>query len=122
ARFIIGEMLAEVGKKYNLTKDPAGRAIGGASSGAICAFTVAWERPDQFRNVISLIGSFTDLRGGHVYPELVRNAERKPLRVFIQDGVNDLRNAKNPKRDWHLQNQAMVAALQEKDYDMKHVF
>lgn len=122
ARFIIDEMLPEVGKKYNLTKDPAGRAIGGSSSGAICAFTVAWERPDQFRNVISLIGSFTDIRGGHVYPELVRKAEHKPLRIFIQDGVNDLRNARNPKRDWHLQNQAMVAALQEKGYDMKYVF
>jgi enterochelin esterase-like enzyme len=122
ARFIVEEMLPEVGKKYNLTKDPAGRAIGGASSGAICAFTVAWERPDQFRNVISLIGSFTNIRGGHVYPDLVRQAERKPLRVFIQDGVNDLRNPKNPKRDWHLQNQAMVAALKEKGYDMKYVF
>jgi enterochelin esterase family protein len=122
ARFLVEEMLPEVGKKYNLTKDSAGRAIGGASSGAICAFTVAWERPNEFRNVISLIGSFTDICGGHVYPELVRKAERKPIRVFIQDGVNDLRNARNLKRDWHLQNQAMVAALKEKGYDMKHVF
>jgi enterochelin esterase-like enzyme len=122
ARFLVDEMLPEVGKKYNLTKDPAGRAIGGASSGAICAFTVAWERPDEFRKVISLIGSFTDIRGGHVYPELVKKAEKKPLRIFLQDGVNDNRNANNPKRDWHLQNQAMVAALKEKGYDMKHEF
>src|SRR5207248_8306565 len=70
----------------------------------------------------SLIGSFTDLRGGHVYPELVRNAERKPLRVFIQDGVHDNPNPKNPKRDWHLQNKLMVAALKEKGYDMKYVY
>ena len=54
ACFIVEEMLPEVGKTYNLTKDPAGRAIGGASSGALCAFTVAWHRPDQFRNVISM--------------------------------------------------------------------
>jgi enterochelin esterase family protein len=122
ARFVIEEMLPEVGKKYNLTKDPKGRAIGGASSGAICAFTVAWERPDEFRNVISLVGSFTDIRGGHVYPDLVKKADAKPLRVFIQDGVQDNRNPKNPRKDWHLQNQAMVAALRDKGYDMKFVF
>jgi enterochelin esterase family protein len=122
ARFIVEEMLPEVGRSYNLTKDPKGRAIGGASSGAICAFTVAWERPDAFRKVISLIGSFTDIRGGHVYPDLVRRSKRKPIRIFIQDGSNDLRKPDNPERDWFLQNQAMVAALKDKGYDMTHVF
>ena len=122
ARFLVDEMLPEVGKTYNLTKDPNERAIGGASSGAICAFNVAWERPDQFRKVVSLIGSFTDIRGGHVFPDLVRKADAKPIRVFIQDGENDNRNARNPKRDWHLQNLAMVEALTEKHYDMKAVF
>jgi len=121
-RFILEEMLPEVAKKYNLTKDPEGRAIGGASSGAICAFTVAWERPNEFRKVISLIGSFTNIRGGHVYPELVLKKDRKPIRIFLQDGSNDLRDAKNPQRDWHLQNQAMVAAFKEKGYDMKFEF
>ena len=122
ARFVVDEMLPEVAKSYNLTKDPEGRAIGGASSGAICAFNVAWEHPDQFRKVISLIGSFTDLKGGHVFPELVQKADRKPIRVFVQDGAKDNRNAKNAKRDWYLQNQLMVAALQEKGYDMAYVF
>jgi enterochelin esterase family protein len=122
ARFLVEEMLPEVGKTYNLTKNPDGRAIGGSSSGAICAFTVAWERPNEFRKVISLIGSFTNIRGGHVYPDLVRQNDRKPIRIFLQDGVNDLRNARDPKRDWHLQNQAMVAALKEKGYDLKYVF
>jgi CubicO group peptidase (beta-lactamase class C family)/predicted alpha/beta superfamily hydrolase len=122
ARFLVEELLPEVGKSYNLTMDPEGRAIGGASSGAICAWTVAWERPDEFRKVISLIGSFTDIRGGHVYPELVRQAEKKPIRVFLQDGVHDLRNAQNPRRDWHLQNQAMAEALREKGYDVEVVF
>ena len=122
ARFIVDEMLPEVGKTYNLSKNPDDRAIGGASSGAICAFTVAWERPDEFRKVISLIGSFTNIRGGHVYPDLVLKADKKPIRIYIQDGANDLRNAANPKRDWHLQNQAMVAALKEKGYDMTCVF
>ncbi|GAB4458532.1 MAG: alpha/beta hydrolase-fold protein [Armatimonadaceae bacterium] len=122
ARFVVEEMLPEVGKTYNLTKDPAGRVIGGASSGAIAAFTVAWERPNEFRNVISLIGSFTDIRGGHVYPDLVRRSERKPLRVFIEEGFDDNRNPENPKRDWYLQNVAMVEALKEKGYDLNYVF
>jgi enterochelin esterase family protein len=122
ARFLTEELLPEVSKSYNLTQDPQGRAIGGASSGAICAFTVAWERPAAFRNVISLIGSFTDIRGGHVYPELVRKSDPRPLRIFIQDGSHDNRNPDKPTRDWHLQNQAMVAALQEKGYDMTYVF
>lgn len=122
ARMVIEEILPEVGAQYNLTSDPAGRAIGGSSSGAICAFTVAWQRPDQFRNVISLIGSYTNIHGGHVYPDLVRDAERKPIRIFLQDGENDLRNPNDPDRDWYLQNQKMVAALQAKGYDMAHVF
>lgn len=122
ARFIVEEMLPEVGKSYNLTKDPQGRVIGGSSSGAICAFTVAWERPSEFPNVISLIGSFTDIRGGHVYPELIRKSKKKPIRIFLEDGFDDNRNAQNPKRDWYLQNVAMVAALKEKGYDMNYVF
>ena len=122
ARMLIEEILPEVGKKYNLTKDPAGRAIGGSSSGGICAFTVAWERPEEFRNVISFIGSFTNIHGGHVYPDLVRQADKKPIRIFLQDGVNDLRRPNNLERDWHIQNQKMVAAFQEKEYDMAYVF
>ena len=122
ARFIIDEMLPEVGKKYKLKDEPASRAIGGSSSGAICAFTVAWHRPDVFRNVISLIGSYTNIHGGHVYPELVRKEDKKPIRIFLQDGVNDLRSPQNLERDWHIQNQKMVAAFQEKGYDMAHVF
>ena len=122
ARMLIDEILPEVAAKYNLTTDPKGRAIGGSSSGGICAFTVAWQRPDQFRNAISLIGSFTNIHGGHVYPQLVRDTALKPIRVFLQDGVNDLRSPNDLDRDWHLQNQAMVAALNEKKYDMAHVF
>ena len=122
ARFLVDELLPEVSKTYNLTKDPDGRAIGGASSGAICAFTVAWERPSAFRKVISMIGSFTDIRGGHAYSDLVRKSDRKPIRIFIQDGTRDNRNPNNPNRDWHLQNIAMVDALTARKYDMKYVF
>jgi len=122
ARLVIDEMLPEVGKTYNLTKDPEGRCIGGTSSGAICAFTVAWERPDAFRKVISCIGSFTNLRGGHVYPDLVRKAEKKPIRVFLEDTLGDNPSPNNPARDWHVQNKAMLAAMTEKGYDVNHAF
>lgn len=121
ARFIIEEMLPEVGKKYKLSDDPAKRAIGGSSSGAICAFTVAWQRPDQFRNVISLIGSYTNIHGGHVYPDLIRKEAKKPIRIFLQDGINDLRSPENLERDWYVQNQKMKASFAEKDYDFAFV-
>ena len=90
-KLIVDELLPVLKKDYNISDDPENRAISGASSGAICAFTVAWHRPDQFRKVISTIGSFTNIMGGHVYPDLIRKAERKPIRIFLQDGVNDNR-------------------------------
>ncbi len=121
ARFICDEMLSEVAKSYSITKDPEGRAIAGWSSGAIAAFTVAWSRPNEFRKVISAIGSFTNIRGGHVFPELVRTTPKKPIRIFIQDGIHDNRNV-NPDRDWYLQNQKMVEALKAQNYDHQAVF
>lgn len=114
AHFIIDEILPEVAKTYNLSKDPVQRAICGASSGGICAFTVAWERPDQFRKVLSTIGSFVNLRGGNAYPSLIRKTEAKPLRVFLQDGENDL---DNPFGNWPLANKQMHAALKYMKYD-----
>jgi enterochelin esterase family protein len=121
ARFLIEEMLPEVGKTYKLTNDPNGRCIGGTSSGGISAFNVAWERPDAFRKVITCIGSFTNIRGGHVFPELVRTTEKKPIRVFLEDTLRDNPNA-DPRRDWHKQNELMVAAFKEKQYDMTYVY
>ncbi|HXP60865.1 MAG TPA: alpha/beta hydrolase-fold protein, partial [Dongiaceae bacterium] len=126
ARLIVDELLPALEKDYRISKNPEDRAIAGASSGAICAFTVAWQRPDQFRKVISTIGSFTNLRGGHVYPELIRQSERKPIRIFLQDGLNDNRGRRgnrgqyDPQRDWHAQNIKMVAALTEKGYDVNY--
>ena len=73
ARFLLEEILPEVGKDYKLTDEPEGRAICGISSGGICAFTVAWQRPDAFSKVLSHVGSFTNIRGGYVYPTLIRN-------------------------------------------------
>lgn len=114
ARFLLDELLPEVGKTWNLTTDPDQRAICGISSGGICAFTVAWERPDAFHKVLSHIGSFTNIRGGHVYPALIRKTERKPLRVFLQDGDHDL---DNPHGNWWLSNLEMDAALKFQKYD-----
>lgn len=116
ARVLIDEILPEVKKKWNITDDPEGRAICGASSGGICSFTVAWERPDQFRKVLSTIGSFVDLRGGHIYPYLIRKTERKPIRVFLQDTSGDL---DNPFGNWPLANQMMNASLRYMKYDVK---
>jgi enterochelin esterase family protein len=121
ARFVIEEMIPEVAKKYNLSTDPARRAIGGTSSGAIAAFTVAWNRPEQFRNVISAIGSYTSIGyrpardgqpmvpGGDLYPTLIRRNPIKPLKIFLQDGTADLNNQFG---NWHLANQQMLSALE----------
>src|SRR5262249_18855567 len=92
ARFLIDELLPEVGQKVKLTTDPDLRAIAGASSGGICAFTAAWEHPEFFRKVVSHIGSFTNIRGGHVYPSLVRLAAPRPIRVFLPAGPTDPAN------------------------------
>lgn len=114
ARFLLEEILPAVAKDYNLTKNPDERAICGNSSGGICAFTVAWEKPDAFRKVVSHIGSFTNIRGGHIYPALIRKTNQKPIKVFLQDGKNDLDNQFG---NWPLANQDMAAALKFSGYD-----
>jgi enterochelin esterase family protein len=119
ARFLLEEMLPEVGKSFKLTDDPDGRAICGISSGGICAWTVAWEKPDAFRKVLSHVGSFTNIRGGHVYPALIRKTPPKPIRVFLQDGSHDLDNAHG---NWPLANQEMAAALKFAKYDYRFEF
>jgi enterochelin esterase-like enzyme len=92
ARFLLDEIIPEIEKQYVLSHDPEMRAICGASSGGICSFTVAWERPNEFRKVLSTIGSFTNLRGGNVYPSLIRKTEPKPLRIFLADTSGDIDN------------------------------
>jgi enterochelin esterase family protein len=125
ARVIVDELMPALYKDYNISKDPERHGIGGASSGAIAAFTVAWERPNDFRKVLSLIGSFTNLRGGHQYAELVRKSEKKPIRIYMQDGRNDNRGVGrggnyDPLRDWFLQNVTLKNALVEKGYDVAY--
>ena len=127
ARVIIDELMPVLHEKYNISKRPEDHGIGGASSGAIAAFTVAWERPDQFHKVLSIVGSFTNLRGGHVYPEKVRENHRKPIRVFFQDGRNDNRGQRrggqyDQTRDWFYQNVRLVEAMTEKGYDINYTW
>ncbi|ADG67988.1 SMP-30/Gluconolaconase/LRE domain protein [Planctopirus limnophila DSM 3776] len=124
ARFLIEELLPEVeklktsdGRPIKLSKDPNDRAIGGSSSGAICAWTVAWERPDSFRRVFSAIGTYVGLRGGQNYPTLIRKYEPKPLRVFLEDGTNDLNIYGG---DWWIANQAMERSLVFAGYEVNH--
>ena len=117
-RFLVEEMLPEVAKLHPLSKAPEQRAIGGISSGGICAWTAAWERPDEFRKVLSHVGSFTNIRGGHVYPALIRKTANKPIRVFLQDGSHDVDNEHG---NWWLSNLQMESALKFKHYDHKFV-
>jgi enterochelin esterase family protein len=115
-RLLLEEILPEIEKQWPVSKDPELRGLCGASSGGICSFTVAWERPDQFRRVLSTIGSFVNLRGGNAYPYLIRKTERKPLRVFLQDTSGDL---DNPFGHWPTANRQLHAALQYMGYDVK---
>ena len=124
ARFLLEELLPEVeakttsdGKAIRLSKSGNDRAIGGASSGAIAAFTAAWERPDAFTRVFSAIGTYVGLRGGNVYPTLVRKVEPKPIRVFLEDGSND-QNIYGG--DWWMANQELERALIFAGYEVEH--
>ena len=126
ARFILSEILPEVekqktsdGRDISLSKSGNDRAIGGSSSGAICAFTAAWEHPEEFSRVFSAIGTYTGLRGGDRYPILVRKYEPKPIRLFLQDGSNDLNIYGG---DWFKANESMERALSFAGYEVDHVW
>lgn len=121
ARFLIDELFPFIEKTHGVTlsKNPNDGSIGGASSGAICAWTAAWERPDRFRRVFSSIGTYVGLRGGNDYATLVRKVEPKPIRIFMQDGENDLNIYGG---DWWIANQEMQRALVFAGYDVKHAW
>jgi sugar lactone lactonase YvrE/enterochelin esterase-like enzyme len=118
ARFLIEEILPEVAKRYTLTSDPNLRALAGSSSGGIAAFNAAWNRPDQFRRVLSFIGSYVNLRGAQILPSLIRKMEPKPLRVFLQDGNRDQNIYSG---NWWIANQDMASALQYAGYETTFV-
>ena len=118
SRVIVDALLPKLYAEYNISRDPERHGIAGWSSGAIAAFTVAWERPDAFRKVLSGIGTFVDLSGGHIYPERVRESEPKPIRIFMIDGRND--DEYDPTRDWFYQNVRLKDALVENGYDVNY--
>ena len=125
ARVIGDELMPALYKDYNISKDPNLHGIGGASSGGIAAFTVAWHRPAQFRKVLSIVGSFTNIRGGHAYADIVRSGDKRPIRIFMQDGRNDNRGQRpggeyDEKRDWFFQNVRLMKALTEKGYEVNY--
>ncbi len=126
ARFLLEEILPEVekqktnkGRAIILSKNGNDRAIGGSSSGAVCAFTAAWEKPQEFSRVFSAIGTYVGLRGADRYDILVRKQEPKPIRIFLQDGSNDLNIYAG---DWWKANESMERALTFSGYDVKHVW
>ena len=116
ARFLRDEMIPEVSKRVNLRGNAASHAICGISSGAVCAFTAAWEMPDLFSKVLCHVGSFTNIRGAHEYPFRIRRTPQKPIRVYLQDGTNDIDDVCG---NWPLANRQMAAALKFRGYDYK---
>jgi enterochelin esterase family protein len=120
ATFLLTEILPDVQDRYVIGDDPERWAIGGGSSGGSCAFTAAWTRPDRFRRVLSLLGSFAQIRGGNPYPELIRDTPPKPLRVFLQAATRDL-NWDAAEWNWLSANLRVAAALAERGYDFRLV-
>jgi enterochelin esterase family protein len=120
-RFLLDELLPLVERTIgqSVTANPSLRAVCGISSGGICAFNAAWHHPEAFGAVISHCGSFTNIRGGHNYPYLVRTTQRKPIRVWLQSGEQD---ADIPWGNWPLANKEMAAALEFAGYDVRFEF
>lgn len=116
ARFLIEELLPEIGQTYRISDHPEHRAICGSSAGGTCSWTVAWQRPDAFGKVLSHVGSFADVLKwpAHNYPYLIRQTPRKPIRVYLQAGSNDLDHEWG---HWPLINLQMAAALNFAGYD-----
>lgn len=125
-RFLLEELLPPIEGKFKITSDPMKRCVAGLSSGGICSFTAAWQRSDKFGLVMSWVGSFTDIASGdslrergHNYPALIRKSPKKPIRIFLQDGANDLDNVHG---SWPLGNHEMARALEFSKYDYKAVW
>jgi len=118
SRLLIEEMIPELEREYRISADPKRRALAGLSSGGICAFTAAWQRPDCFHKVMSHVGSFVDIRGGHNYPFYIRQWAKRDIKVFLQSGERDLETQFG---HWWLGNLQMDAALKWRGYDHKFV-
>jgi enterochelin esterase family protein len=113
-RFVDSVANPQLTSNFKVRDDASGRAIAGAGSGAICAFTADWNRPDLFGRVCSQIGSLTNIRVGDRHPALIVESPRRSIKVVLTMGTNDLIN---PNGDWWLANEAMYKALKQKGYD-----
>jgi enterochelin esterase family protein len=122
ARVVVEELMPALKKEFNISPDPDLHGIMGSSSGGCAAFAVAWFRPNDFRKVITFVGSFTSIRGEYIYPELVAESEKKPIRIFMQDGRNDNRRPGNPNGDWFYQNVRLMKALTAKGYEVNYAW
>jgi enterochelin esterase-like enzyme len=120
ATFLLDEIIPAVRAEYQITDDPDQWTVAGGSSGGNCAFTAAWFRPDRFRRVYCVSGSFVQMPGGNPYPELIRATTTKPLRIWLQAATRDL-NWDKPKYNWLSANLQVAAALAERDYDFRVV-
>jgi enterochelin esterase-like enzyme len=118
--FLLTEILPDVRSRHSITDDPDRWAVGGGSSGGVCAFTVAWMRPDRFRRVLSFVGAFAQLEGGNRYPDLIREAPKKPLRIFLQTVMRDA-NWNSAQFNFLSNNLRVAAALAERGYDFRLV-
>lgn len=124
SNFLLEELIPEVGKKYNLSKNPDDRGLCGVSTGAVAAFVAAWHRPDQFHRVLSFIGTYVSMKGADAFPAMIRRTEPKPIRILLQDGKND---HILPGQEfgvfyagsWPINNQLMYEALQFQGYDAR---
>jgi enterochelin esterase-like enzyme len=135
-KFIETEVLPKIARDYNVafTTDPEGRATMGGSSGAACAFTMAWFRPDLYRRVLSYSGTFVNQQsplnpasphGAWEYHEhLIPQSAAKPLRVWLEVGDHDngYQRDEASLHNWVLANQRMAAALKAKGYHYQYDF
>ncbi|MGH9563974.1 MAG: alpha/beta hydrolase, partial [Terracidiphilus sp.] len=117
SEFLLNGLIPAVQKNYNLSKNPDDRGLSGVSTGAVGAFAAAWNRPDQFHRVLSLIGTYVSMKGADELPGLIRKTEPKPIRIFMQDGAHDHITAAEPygthfSGSWPIANQAMYEALE----------
>ncbi len=124
AQFLNDELIAEVGRQYNLSKNPDDHAIAGVSTGAVGAFVAAWQRPDLFRRVLSFIGTYVHMKGADSLPAMIRRTEPKPIRLYLEAGRNDHIVPGQPygvffAGSWPINNQLMYEALQFAGYDVK---
>ncbi len=122
----LDELLAGVYAQYNIRKDSYSRGIAGESSGGICSFNAAWQHQEEFSRVLSTIGSYTSIQwhpgeidGGNVYPNKVRKEAKRNIRVYLQDGSEDL---ENDFGSWPLQNIQLANSLKMKGYDFHLAF